>query len=46
MTTLGCCSVEMLPDRLNDQQRSARTVVGVASLGVAEYDGRVALRCH
>ena len=35
MTTLGCCRVGELPQRLNDGQRRARTVVGLASLAAA-----------
>jgi hypothetical protein len=35
MASLGCCTVEELPEQLNERQRGARTVVGVASLGVA-----------
>jgi hypothetical protein len=40
MTTLGCCSVEELPEPLNDRQRNARTLVGVASLGLAVLAAR------
>jgi hypothetical protein len=40
MTALGCCSVEALPERLNDQQRHARTVVGLLSLGAAVLAAR------
>jgi hypothetical protein len=40
MTVLGCCSVGALPERLNDQQRRARTVVGVLSLGAAVLAAR------
>jgi hypothetical protein len=35
MTSLGCCTVNELPGALNDRQRRARTVVGVASLTIA-----------
>ncbi len=35
MSALGCCRAEELPPRLNDQQRSARTTVGITALGVA-----------
>lgn len=34
MTPLGCCAVDELPKRLNDEQRSARAVVGLVSLAV------------
>jgi hypothetical protein len=40
MTALGCCSVEELPGPLNDRQRRARTLVGVASLGLAVLAAR------
>ena len=40
MAALGCCSVDELPARLNDRQRSARTCVGVASLGLAVLAAR------
>jgi hypothetical protein len=40
MATLGCCSVGELPEQLNDRQRSARTLVGVASLGLAVLAAR------
>jgi hypothetical protein len=35
MSAAGFCHVEDLPSPLNDQQRNARTIIGVASLGVA-----------
>lgn len=35
MSALGCCRVEQQPARLNERQRSARSAVGIASLGVA-----------
>lgn len=35
MTALGCCGVDELPQRLNDAQRRARTVVGLVSLAAA-----------
>jgi len=35
MASLGCCTVEELPGKLNDRQHRARTLVGVASLAVA-----------
>jgi len=35
MTVAGCCSADESPEQLNDRQRRARTVVGVASLGLA-----------
>jgi hypothetical protein len=37
---LGCCTVAELPEQLNDRQRSARTVIGVASLGLAVLAAR------
>jgi hypothetical protein len=40
MTAICCCSVEMLPERLDDQQRRARTVVGLISLGAAVRSAR------
>jgi hypothetical protein len=40
MASLGCCTVEVLPQLLNDRQRSARIFVGVASLGVAVLAAR------
>jgi len=40
MASLGCCTVEELPERLNDRQRSARTAVGVSSLAVAMLAAR------
>lgn len=35
MSLLGCCHIDEFPARLNDQQRSARTAVGITVLGVA-----------
>ena len=40
MTALGCCSAEQLPERLNARQRTARTVVGAASLALAVLAAR------
>jgi hypothetical protein len=40
MASLGCCSVDELSGKLNDRQRSARAVVGVASLTVAVLAAR------
>jgi hypothetical protein len=40
MASLGCCTVEELPGKLNDRQRSARAFVGVASLAVAVLAAR------
>jgi hypothetical protein len=40
MTTLGCCASEELPGPLNERQRSARTIVGIASLGMATLAAR------
>jgi hypothetical protein len=40
MTIPGCCNVDRLPEQLNDRQRRARTVVGVASLAVAALVAR------
>jgi hypothetical protein len=40
MTAAGCCSAGELPDRLNDRQRRARTIVGIASLGLAVLAAR------
>lgn len=40
MASLGCCSVDQLSAELNDGQRSARVVVGVASLVVAVLAAR------
>jgi hypothetical protein len=40
MASLGCCSVEELSGKLNARQRSARAVVGVASLTVAVFAAR------
>jgi hypothetical protein len=34
MRTLGCCAGDELPGPLNQRQRSARTVVGIASLSM------------
>ena len=35
MTVPGCCATDELPEQLNDRQRRARTLVGIASLGLA-----------
>ncbi len=35
MTVPGCCATNELPEPLNDRQRRARAIVGVASLGLA-----------
>ena len=40
MTVLGCCSMDDLSERLNARQRTARTFVGVASLGLAVLAAR------
>jgi hypothetical protein len=40
MASLGCCTLEELPRTLNGRQRSARIVVGVASLAVAVLAAR------
>jgi hypothetical protein len=40
MASLGCCTVEELPRKLNDRQRRARTFVGAASMGVAVLAAR------
>lgn len=40
MTALGCCGARDLPERLNNRQRSARALVGVASLGFAVLAAR------
>lgn len=40
MTIPGCCNADQLPEQLNDRQRRARTVVGVASLGLAALAAR------
>jgi hypothetical protein len=39
-TAVGCCSVDELPEQLNDRQRNARSLVGVALLGTAVLAGR------
>ena len=38
--TLGCCREEQQTARLNDQQRVARAVIGVASLAIAAHARR------
>jgi hypothetical protein len=40
VTSLGCCTVSQLPGQLNERQRSARTVVGIASLAIAAFAAR------
>lgn len=40
MTRPGCCHPNELPERLNDRQRRARSIVGIASLGLAALAGR------
>lgn len=40
MSALGCCRVEDLPQRLNDGQRRARTLVGMVSLATAYMASR------
>jgi hypothetical protein len=40
MASRGCWTVEGLPEQLGDRQRSARAVVGVASLGVSVLAAR------
>ena len=40
MTIPACCGVDRLPEQLNDRQRRARTVVGVAALGLAALTAR------
>ena len=46
MTISGCCSVDRLPEQLNHGQRRARTVVGIASLGVAALAARRSRRLN
>ena len=40
MMARGCCGADEFPDQLNDRQRRARTIVGIASLGLAALAGR------
>jgi hypothetical protein len=40
MTAPRCCDADELPGQLNDRQRGARRIVGVASLGVAGFAAR------
>lgn len=40
MTLAGCCDAGELPEPLNDRQRHARTIVGIASLGLAIFAAR------
>lgn len=40
MTAPGCCDADELPGQLNDRQRRARRIVGVASLSLAGLAAR------
>jgi hypothetical protein len=40
MTAPGCCGADKLPEQLNDRQRRARRIVGVASLGLGVLAAR------